>query len=218
MREEQMDWLVKTLGSSVGKKLMMAVTGLCFIGFLFAHLAGNLTIYGGGDAFNAYAEKLHSLGALLAAAEWGLLTLALIHVVTGLLLFYQNLRSRPQRYAMDRRAGGRTLGSATMPYTGVLILLFVIFHLINFSFVDKSQTTIFQIVAEAFSSPLYVGIYILAMAAVGLHVSHGLWSALQTLGASHPKYMPAVMAGSVVVAVVVGVGFGLLPIYIALLA
>jgi succinate dehydrogenase / fumarate reductase cytochrome b subunit len=151
-------------------------------------------------------------------AEFGLLALALVHVATGLVLVYQNYMARPDRYAVNARAGGRTIGSATMPYTGVLILMFVIFHLANFHFVDKSNTTIFDIVRGAFSSPAYVGIYTAAMVVVGLHVSHGFWSLFQSLGLNHPKYMPLITAGGLVFAVVVALGFGLLPIYVAMLA
>lgn len=213
-----MNWFAKTFASSIGKKLMMAVTGLCFIGFLLAHLAGNLTVTAGGDAFNAYAARLHALGAPLVVMEFVLLALAAVHVATGLYLFYRNLTARPQRYAVNRTAGGRTLGSSTMPYTGVLIIGFVVVHLANFTFVDKSGTTIFQIVSSAFQNPVTVLFYTLAMVVVALHVSHGLWSAVQTIGANHPKYMPAVMAASVVLAVIVGIGFGFLPIYFSLIA
>jgi len=213
-----MNWITGTLGSSIGKKLMMAVTGFSFCGFLAAHLAGNLTIYGGKDAFNGYAEHLHALGPLLTVAELGLLTLFLIHVITGLILFLQNLKARPVRYAVNKTAGGRTLGSATMPYTGVLLLAFIVFHLLNFHFVDKTGTTIFNIVSEAFSNIGYVAIYIFAMVVAAIHVSHGFWSAFQTLGANHPKYMPAIRTVGIAFAVVIGIGFGFLPIYISLLA
>jgi succinate dehydrogenase / fumarate reductase cytochrome b subunit len=213
-----MNWLINTLTSSVGKKLMMAITGLSFCGFLTAHLAGNLTVYGGRAAFLSYAEHLHSLGVLLTIAEWGLLTLALVHVLTGLTLFYQNYRARPVRYKVNKNAGGRTIGSSTMPYTGILLLFFVIFHLVNFHFVDKTDTTIYEIVTTAFNSPVYVAIYIAAVIIAGLHVSHGFWSAFQTIGANHPKYMPMIRTVSLVFAVVVGIGFGLLPIYLSISA
>jgi succinate dehydrogenase cytochrome b subunit len=211
-----MNWVIESAGASIGKKVLMALTGLGFIGFIAGHLAGNLTLYAGGDAFNSYAAHLHSLGPLVTAAELGLLTMAAVHVTCGLWLFLQNLSARPRRYVVNRRAGGRTIGSATMPYTGVLIAAFVVFHLLNFHFVDKTHTTIFAIVATAFSSPLYVALYVAAMVVVAVHVSHGLWSAFQTLGASHPKYMPAVMVFSVAFAVAVGVGFGFLPIYVSM--
>lgn len=211
-----MNWIKRTLWSSIGKKLMMAVTGLAFIGFLMAHLAGNLTIYGGGEAFNAYAEKLHSLGPLLIVFELGLILFAGVHIVTGITIFLQNRQARPTAYTRYESSGGRTLSSRTMPYTGLIILGFVIFHLINFSFVDKTDRTIFQIVSSAFASPLYVIIYISVMIIVALHVRHGFWSAFQTLGGNHPKYMPTIMVLSIAIGVVVAVGFGFLPIYIAI--
>lgn len=213
-----MNLITGTLGSSIGKKLMMAITGISFCGFLAAHLAGNLTIYAGKDAFNGYAEHLHALGPLLTVAELVLLAFFLIHVITGLILYLQNLKARPVRYAVNKTAGGRTFGSATMPYTGLILLAFIIFHLMNFSFVDKTNTTIFNIVAKAFSNPGYVLVYILAMVTAAVHVSHGFWSTFQTVGANHPKYMSLIRVTGVAFAVVVGVGFGFLPIYIFLLA
>jgi succinate dehydrogenase / fumarate reductase, cytochrome b subunit len=212
-----MQWFMKTIGTSVGKKLMMALTGLCFCGFLATHLAGNLTLFAGKDAFNAYAEHLHSLGPLITIAEWGLLTLAMVHVLTGTILFYQNFKSRPVRYQTKRSAGGRTIGSATMPYTGFLLLLFIVLHLSNFHFVDKSTTTIFTIVANAFTNPALVVLYVTAMIVAAIHVSHGLWSAFQTLGANHPKYMPFIKLAGILFSVVVGAGFGLIPVYISMI-
>lgn len=209
-----MRWLLRTFGSSIGKKLLMAITGLSFIGFLAAHLAGNLSLYKGGTAFNAYAEKLHALGPILTIFEFGLLTFALIHVTFGSILFVQNLKARSVPYELDRRAGGRTWSSVTMPYTGFIIVAFVIFHLINFSFTDKTQRTIFEIVSAAFANPVYVIVYVLVMVVVALHARHGFWSAFQTIGANHPKYMPVIMALSIIVSLIFGFGFGLLPIYI----
>jgi succinate dehydrogenase / fumarate reductase cytochrome b subunit len=101
-----------------------------------------------------------------------------------------------------------------MPYTGIVLLTFVIMHLINFHFVDKSNVTIYQIVSQTFESPLYVFIYIVAMIVMAVHVSHGFWSAFQTIGANHPKYMPLIMVLSIVFSLAVGFGFGLLPIYV----
>ena len=88
-----MNWLFDTLRSSIGKKLLMAITGLGFCGFLFLHLAGNLSIFGGRQMFNAYAEHLHELGPLLTLAEIGLALFGMVHIGTGALLFYQNLAS-----------------------------------------------------------------------------------------------------------------------------
>jgi succinate dehydrogenase / fumarate reductase cytochrome b subunit len=211
--EDKMNWVVNTLLSAIGKKLLMAATGLAFCGFLVVHLIGNLTLYGGRDLFNSYAEHLHSLGPLVTLFELGLLALAIVHVLTGLTLFYQNLRARPVRYCVKKKAGGRTIGSRTMPYTGTLLLAFVVVHLINFHFIDKTDRTIFEIVSHAFSHPAYVALYVVAMILAAIHVSHGFWSAFQTLGANHPKYMPLVRAVSILFSLMVGVGFGLIPIY-----
>lgn len=211
-----MNWFSAALGSSIGKKLMMALTGLAFIGFLAAHLAGNLTIYAGKTAFNGYADKLQALGPLLHLFRAGLIAFALVHILTGLYLFLLNRKARPVGYRMDASAGGRTLSSRTMPYTGILILAFVVFHLFHFTFVDKTSTTVFDIVTAAFNQPLYTLLYVVLMVVVALHVRHGFWSAFQTLGINHPKYMPGVAAVSIAAGVVVALGFGLLPLVIAL--
>jgi succinate dehydrogenase / fumarate reductase cytochrome b subunit len=158
------------------------------------------------------------LGMLLRFAEAGLIVLALLHVGTGLYLFYQNLRARPVRYRVDASGGGQTLGSATMPYTGVLILVFVVFHLLHFTFVDKSDAGVYALVSEAFSSPFYVGLYIAAVSVVGVHVSHGFWSAFQTLGLNHEKYFGLLRAVSVVLAVGLGAGFAFLPVFVGWVA
>lgn len=212
------NWLIRTFSSSIGKKLMMALTGLGFCGFLKVHLIGNLFLYGGKDAFNSYAEHLHSLGPLVNVAEFGLLTLAVIHISTGLILFFQNYQSRPVRYAVKKSGGGRTIGSMSMPYTGIVMLLFILFHLVGFHFADKSTRTIFDIVHATFSNPAYVVLYVAAMAVVAIHVSHGLWSAFQTIGANHPKYMPLIMLLSVIFSIVVGVGFGFIPLYMLMIS
>jgi succinate dehydrogenase / fumarate reductase cytochrome b subunit len=207
-----MNWLVNTLKSSIGKKLMMAVTGLCFCSFLILHLAGNLLLYSGRDAFNSYAEKLHSLGSIITMAELGLLFFAIIHILIGATLFYQNLRARPIRYSINKWAGGRSIGSVTMPYTGLLLLIFVVIHLFNFHFMDKNDTTIFQIVTGAFTKPGYIAMYVAAMIVLAIHVSHGFWSAFQTIGANHPKYMPVIRGLSIVFSIALGVGFGFITI------
>jgi len=213
-----MNWLVNTLKSSIGKKLMMAVTGLCFCSFLILHLAGNLILYSGRDAFNSYAEKLHSLGSIITMAEFGLLFFAIIHILIGATLFYQNLRARPIRYSINKWAGGRSIGSVTMPYTGLLLLIFIIIHLLNFHFIEKNDTTIFQIVTDTFAKPGYIAMYVAAMIVVAIHVSHGFWSAFQTIGANHPKYMPVIRGLSIVFSIALGVGFGFIPIYFSFIA
>ena len=208
---------ILVLSSSIGKKLIMAITGLGFCVFLISHLAGNLIIYAGNDAFNSYAERLHTLGPILILAEIGLLFLGVVHVSTGVYLFFQNFRARPGRYKKKKNAGGRTIGSSTMPYTGFLILIFIIFHLIDFHFVEKADTTIYQIVLETFSNPSYTIFYILSMAVVATHVDHGFWSLFQTLGINNLEYMPFLRMVSSAFSLFVGIGFGSLPVFITLI-
>jgi succinate dehydrogenase / fumarate reductase, cytochrome b subunit len=208
-----MNGLIKTLFSSIARKQMMALTGLSFCAFLAVHLFGNLTIYGGKGSFNAYSDHLHSLGILITVAEIGLLLLASVHILLAAFLYVENWQARPVRYVMKKNAGGRTLSSTLMPYTGLYILLFVIIHLLNFHFVERTDQGIFQIVAHVFSNPGYVVFYIVSMIVAALHVKHGFWSAFQTLGANHPKYFPLIKVVSLIFSLCVGAGFGFIPIF-----
>ncbi len=211
-----MNWLMKNLTSSIGKKQVMAVTGLAFSLFLVTHLIGNLTLYGGKELFISYVEHLHSLGYLITVAEWGLILFAVLHIGTGLLLFIENRRARPVNYAVKKGAGGQTIGSTTAPYTGILILVFLVFHLLRFRFVDKVETNDFIILSLTFEQIGYVIFYVAAMIVVGVHVSHGFWSGFQTLGLSHPKYMPFITRLSSIFAWVVGLAFISIPLFILL--
>jgi succinate dehydrogenase / fumarate reductase cytochrome b subunit len=208
-----MNWFFRTFSTSVGKKYLMAVSGMLFLLFLTTHLLGNLSIYGGSAAFVSYAEHLHALGKLLVLAEVGLIAALIIHVTTAVLLFFENRQARPVKYAVDKGGGGRTFSSQTMPYTGLLILAFVAVHLATFShhFVDQSSRNIFQISQAVFSNSIFLIIYILGVLVVAFHVQHGLWSAFQTVGANHPKYMPFIQTSSIVFAIIVAAGFGFLP-------
>jgi succinate dehydrogenase / fumarate reductase cytochrome b subunit len=213
-----MNWYIFLLGSSVGKKMLMAVTGLGMIGFLAVHLLGNMMAFAGADAFNGYAAKLHSLQPYLSVFNIGLATLGLVHIVVGIILFFENLKARPTKYKVYRNPGGRTIGSNTMPYTGGLILIFVIFHLLKFTFVDKSVTPIYEQMSATFSNPLWVLMYVVAMVIVAVHISHGFWSLFQTFGINHPRYMPLIMTLGLVATLVFGIGFGVLPIYLLIIA
>jgi len=202
------------IGSSVGKKILMAISGLCMIGFLVVHLLGNSLAFVGADAFNGYAKKLHSLGPLLILFNCGLLMIGLVHIVVGVMLFIENIKARPTRYKVVKNPGGRTIGSDSMPYTGLFILLFVLVHLLKFTFTDKTVTPIYQLMSTVFSNPLWVTVYVVAMIVVALHISHGFWSLFQTLGVDHSYLMPVIRKLGVVLTVAFGVGFGILPIYL----
>jgi succinate dehydrogenase / fumarate reductase cytochrome b subunit len=207
-----MGWLISVFSSSIGKKQIMASTGLFFCLFLATHLVGNLTIYGGKGMFNAYAEHLHAFGPIINVIELALLFFAVLHISFGALLYFQNWRARPVRYQVKKNAGGRTLTSTLMPYTGLYLLIYVILHLFTFHFADRSGRTLYQLVADVFSRPEYIVFYIFSMVVAALHVKHGFWSAFQTIGADHPKYMPLIQGVGWIFSLLVGVGFGSIPL------
>ncbi len=212
-----MNWLVKTFSSSIGKKQVQAVTGLLFCLFVAVHLMGNLTIYAGKESFLSYVDHLHSFEALVTVAEFGLIFFAVLHIGMGLYLFLENRRARPVAYAVDKSAGGRTIGSRTAPYTGALILVFVIFHLIRFRFVDKMTINDFTILSNTFAEfGFWTLFYIAGVIVVAVHVSHGFWSGFQTLGLNHPKYMPFVERVGIIFSLIIGIGFASIPIFLFL--
>jgi succinate dehydrogenase / fumarate reductase cytochrome b subunit len=213
-----MNWYLFILGSSVGKKILMAVTGLGLIGFLAVHLLGNFMAFAGAAAFNGYAAKLHSLQPYLSVFNIGLAALGIVHIVIGALLFLENLKARPTRYHVYKNPGGRTVASNTMPYTGALIFIFVILHLFKFTFIDKSTVPIYQQMAATFANPIWVVVYVVAMVIVAVHISHGFWSMFQTLGLNHSSHMALIMKLGLVVTLLFGIGFGILPVYLLIIA
>ncbi len=182
-----MSWFIQTCTSSVGKKYIMAASGLMLGGFLLVHAAGNSSIFLGRNAFISYAEHLHALGPLIPLAEICLLAIFLIHIITGISLFLQNLNARADRYAVSTTAGGRTWGSRTMPYTGAAILAFILMHLFNVRFIEHAQT-VADTVGTILSNPLYTLFYAAGMTVLALHISHGFWSLFQSIGLNHPRY------------------------------
>ena len=197
--------------SSVGKKSIMAASGLLLTIFILTHLLGNSVSFLGREAFNSYAERLHSLGVLIYVFELGLLTLFLIHILTGVILYFENLGARPSRYSVDTSEGGRSLGSRTMPYTGVIVLVFIIVHLMNFHFTDKS-VPIADLVRELLSRPGLAFFYIFSLVALALHLSHGFWSLFQSIGFNHEKYNQLLLKGALAFSILVGIVFTLIPV------
>jgi len=215
--------------SSVGKKLLNGLTGVLLLLFIVAHLAGNLTIFIGKDALNAYAALTHSLGALLIVIELGLAAVFLLHAVSAITVWRDNRRARGTRYAMKRSKGGaskQTIASRTMIVTGLVLLVFLIVHLWQFRFGPAYMTTLpghegevwdlHRIVVETFKQPVWVGVYVAVMVLLGFHLRHGFWSALQSLGALNPKLRPLAFSAGLIFAVVIAVGFLALPIFVYL--
>lgn len=207
--------------SSVMKKQAMGVTGLLLCGFLVSHLAGNCLIYFGPEAFNTYAHKLVT-NPLIYIAEAILALIFLSHIALAARLTIENKMARPTSYYMRQATGrGSTLASSTMPITGIIILIFLVLHIIQFKFGAYYEATydgvvmrdLYRLLIEYFSSPLAVAWYIFCMLALGLHVSHGFWSAFQSIGFNHPKYTPVLKLLAKLYALVITVGFSALPIY-----
>lgn len=171
------------------------MTGFLLGSFLLVHAAGNTSIFFGRNAFISYSDHLHSLGFLVGIAEILLLSLFLTHIITGLILFLENYRARASRYAVKKNAGGRTWGSYTMPYTGLVILGFIIIHLLNVHFSDHSRS-IADTVAAVLHNPLFTVLYSVGLVALTLHISHGFWSMFQSMGINHPKYNQAIRTGA----------------------
>lgn len=207
--------------SSIGKKQIMALTGFGLLGFTATHLAGNLLLFAGADNFNFYAHQLTS-NKFIYVAEAGLAGMFLLHIALAVLMRVQNMSARPVKYYVKSKTGrGETLASSTMPITGIILLVFLITHLINFKFGTHYDTTVdgvmirdlFKTVIEYFANPVYVAWYVFAMLSLGLHTSHGVKSAFQTWGINHPKYNQIIEALSLAYGAVVAIGFSAVAIF-----
>ena len=200
--------------STIGKKIMVALAGFLLSGFLITHLAGNMFMFVGGSAFNHYAEVLES-NPFLPAAEIGLLALFLLHIVLTIRAKFANMAARPVAYEVYQGKGARTPGSSTMVPTGLLLIAFIVIHVATFKFDigGLKGPDLFAHVTAWFKNPLYAGFYVLAVAGVGLHLSHGVQSAIQTFGVSHPRYTPMLKKLGLLFAVAIAVGFASLPVY-----
>ena len=185
------------LDSTIGKKAVMAVTGVALVGFLVVHMLGNLQLYvpanGGEPALDAYGRALREMlhGAGIWVARAGLLAAAAAHVWAAVTLAQLNKKARPVGYRNVRHTAS-TFGSRTMIVTGLLVLGFIVFHLLHFTTGTVHPTfeegKVFQNVVSGFQVPWVSAFYIVAMLALAPHLRHGIWSLFQTLGLSHPRY------------------------------
>ena len=181
-------------GTSVGKKVVMAVTGFIVFGFVTVHMLGNLQIFLGPDKINGYAAFLKSSQAFLWAFRGTLLLAVALHILSATLLTLQSWAARPEGYAV-RKYRESTYAARTMRWGGPIIALFVIYHLLHFTTGQLHPTApsfdghaVYNNVVLGFQVWWVAAVYIVAVSFVGLHLYHGVWSLLQTLGAAHPKY------------------------------
>lgn len=204
-----MTWLIELYRSAMFKKFVMAVTGLMLFGFVAGHMAGNMKLYlgkydsgphQGQYQIDVYAEGLREIGApilphghFLWIARIGLLAIVALHIASAYQVTLINYRARPRAYRrQDYQAS--TYASRTMRWGGVVLLLFVIYHLLHFTFgapdvhPDFQPGAVYHNVVRGFSNPLVSGFYVLAQLALGFHLYHGLWSMFQSLGISGPRF------------------------------
>jgi succinate dehydrogenase / fumarate reductase cytochrome b subunit len=219
--------------SSIGKKLLTGITGVGLMGFLVVHLAGNLNLLFGKDAFNGYTHKLEGLGELLVVAELGLLALFLIHVSSAVSVWMNNRKARAIQNIVVRSKGApsrQTVSSRSMIVSGAILFVFVFLHVLQFRFgpsvhegyvarlANEQVRDLDRLVVETFKQLPFVLGYMAVMVVLGLHLRHGFWSAFQSLGALNPRLRALAFSGSVFVAVLLALGFFILPIYIYLFA
>ncbi len=204
-----LQFLKHLIMSSIGRKIIMAVTGLMLIGFIFFHLGINLLLFKGSGIYNGAVNIITT--PITPILEIGLAVLFLIHIIIGTWVRIEDWFNRPKGYYERRWQGGRTIGSATMLYTAIILLAFLVYHIITFRFGDHSAG-MYQMVASTFKNPLCVVLYLIGASAIVLHMSHGVQSAFQTLGLNHPVYMPIIKMAGWAVAVIM-VCFALIPIY-----
>lgn len=202
------------LDSSVGSKVLIGTTGVLLVLYLLIHIGGNLMVFGGREFFNAYAHTLES-NPLLPIIELGLLAVFVLHIYRTIKMFAANKAARPVAYAVKKPAGHtsrKSLASTTMIVSGLWLVLFLIVHVKAFRFgahypIDGDANDLFRVEMEAFTNPLMVLFYIVSMVVVGLHLSHGISSALQSLGLNHPRWSPRFFLAGKVLAVAIAGGF-----------
>ncbi|HVB30211.1 MAG TPA: succinate dehydrogenase cytochrome b subunit [Gemmatimonadaceae bacterium] len=219
-----MSWFVNLYRSTIGKKIIMAVTGLIGIAFVVLHMVGNLQVFIGQDKFDAYAALLHGpLAEVLWVARAVLVAAVLLHVLMAWQLTQRAHAARPVDYRM-RQAQVSTLASRTMRWGGVLLLAFIVFHILHFTVGTIDPAGVFHTTDAAGRHDIYgdvvasfriwwvSGFYLLSMAFLGLHLFHGAWSSLRTLGVARPSEHPLHRRIAAAVAIAVWLGFTLVPL------
>ena len=214
----------RVFSSSVGTKLLIGATGLLLFAYLLLHLAGNLAVFAGQDSFNHYAYFLES-NPLLVPAEIALLLLFLVHIYKTVTNWTKNQAARPVRYEQKSWAGytsRKSIGSTTMIWTGLATLVFVVIHVAQIKYGAFYQIgeppirDLYRTEVEVFSSPVWVAVYVAAMVLIGFHLRHGIASAFQSLGASHPRYTKRLVAIGTIIAILIAGGFAIIPIWVYL--
>lgn len=194
----------------------MAVTGLIWLAYLITHMLANLLVFQGPTKINAYSAFLHGTGGALWSARLVLLAALVLHITAAVQLAARSQQARPTGYVAGRKPQVSTFASRTIRWGGALILIFLVYHLLHFTVgtahSDFVEADPYHNVATGFHNPLVVGFYLLALAAVGLHLYHGVWSSGRSLGMSPPSPHPLRRTVAVVLALLIWLGFTVIPI------
>ncbi|MCX6170363.1 MAG: succinate dehydrogenase cytochrome b subunit [Ignavibacteriales bacterium] len=211
-----MSWVWKSLNSSIGKKLVMAITGVALMLFLIIHLAGNMSLYGGKDAFNNYVGLLEHIKPFIRVIEVILGAVFVLHIFNGTRLWIENKQARPQGYSVNGSRKNTTVFSRTAFITGSIVFIFLVIHLqsiwykFNFS---GTELDLYTITTTWFQLWWYAALYFIAVILLGFHLNHGFQSAFQTFGWNHKKYFPFIEKLGTVYALIMTIGFGSIPVY-----
>jgi succinate dehydrogenase / fumarate reductase cytochrome b subunit len=202
--------------SSVGKKVVMAVTGFILVAYLITHVLANLLVFQGPTRINAYSAFLHGTGGALWGVRLVLLAALILHIVAAVQLTLRRRAARPIAYQGGRDPQVSTWASRTIRWGGALILVFLVYHILHFTLgtvhPDFVEGDPYHNVTAGFRNPLVVAFYLVAMAAVGLHLYHGIWSGGRSLGLSPPSPHPMRRRLALVLAGFIWLGFTLIPL------
>lgn len=214
-----MGWFSRALNSSIGKKFVMAITGICLILFLVIHLINNLTLYAGPEIFNTVVKNLENIKPLIRVIEAILVLIFILHIFNGVRLWFENKKARPVAYTVNGSSKNSDMFSRTMIWSGSIIFIFLVIHLrtfwvsFNLGHPLAEGHQYYQIIVEAFQSPVYSVLYIIAMVLLGFHLNHGFQSAFQTFGWNNKKYFPLIEKIGLIYSLITAIAFGSIPIY-----
>ena len=214
---------MRLFSSSIGRKAVVAVTGLFMVLFIVTHLLGNSTIFAGPDGINAYAEKLQSLGPFVLVFRIFMAAMLVLHVIFAILLTLENREANPGKYAVKKMLKA-TFASETMIWTGLLLLAFIAYHLLQFTLHitpdivlgndAKNRVDVFTMVFSSLRITPIALIYVAAMVTLFLHLSHGIQSIFQTFGLNNEKTLPQFGAFGKVLSALFLVGYSAIPVLI----
>jgi succinate dehydrogenase / fumarate reductase cytochrome b subunit len=214
---------MRLLSDSIGRKAVMAITGLLMVLFVVGHLLGNLTVFAGENGINAYAEKLHAMGPVLAITRIVMITAVVLHLVISIKITLENEQANPTKYAVARMLKA-TFAGRTMIYSGMVLGAFIVYHLLHFTFrvtpgvvvgADAlGRFDVFSMVFSAFKSAGIAAIYLLAMVSLFLHLSHGVQSTFQSLGLNNSVSAPRFSVFGRLLSAFFLIGYGSIPVVI----